>query len=150
MTIRRILLATDGSDHSLRAAEQVQSVFGTHGVEVTVLHVLQRLAVALPGLAAVGAGIPVLPDGPADEEQASLAEHGLNLTATVLGLEKHQVQTLMREGDPAEEIVRVAKEGRYDLIVLGSRGLSGWKGLLMGSVSKRVVSMAGCSVLVVK
>ncbi|MCU0552966.1 MAG: universal stress protein [Leptolyngbya sp. Prado105] len=53
-------------------------------------------------------------------------------------------------GDPAEEILRLAKIHSADLIVLGSRGLTGMKRILLGSVSSQIVEDAPCSVLVVK
>ncbi len=53
-------------------------------------------------------------------------------------------------GDPAAEIVRLAHIHQADLIVIGSRGLTGMKRILEGSVSSQVVADAPCSVLVVK
>ncbi|MEB3294943.1 MAG: universal stress protein [Synechococcales bacterium] len=53
-------------------------------------------------------------------------------------------------GDPAEEIIRLAKIHQVDLIVLGSRGLTGMQRIVMGSVSSQVFADAPCSVLVVK
>jgi nucleotide-binding universal stress UspA family protein len=53
-------------------------------------------------------------------------------------------------GDPAEEIIRLANIYRADLIVLGSRGLTGVSRILQGSVSSQVVSDAPCTVMVVK
>ncbi|MBD2043508.1 universal stress protein [Microcoleus sp. FACHB-672] len=53
-------------------------------------------------------------------------------------------------GDPAEEIIRLANIYQADLIVLGSRGLTGMDRILQGSVSSQVVADAPCSVLVVK
>ena len=53
-------------------------------------------------------------------------------------------------GDPAEEIIRLANIYHVDLIVIGSRGLTGMKRVLQGSVSSQVVEEAPCSVLVVK
>ncbi len=53
-------------------------------------------------------------------------------------------------GDPATEIVRLAHIHSCDLIVLGSRGLTGMKRILQGSVSSQVLEDAPCSVLVVK
>jgi nucleotide-binding universal stress UspA family protein len=57
---------------------------------------------------------------------------------------------LLREGDPADEIVTAARDEGYDLIVVGHRGLSPIKAFLLGSVSSRVVTHAPCSVLVVR
>jgi nucleotide-binding universal stress UspA family protein len=53
-------------------------------------------------------------------------------------------------GDPAEEIIRLANIYKADLIVIGSRGLTGVKRIIQGSVSSQVVEEAPCSVLVVK
>ncbi len=53
-------------------------------------------------------------------------------------------------GDPAEEIIRLANIYQADLIVIGSRGLTGVKRIIQGSVSSQVVENAHCSVLVVK
>lgn len=53
-------------------------------------------------------------------------------------------------GTPAEEIIRLANIYKPDLLVLGSRGLTGMKRILEGSVSSQVVEEAPCSVLVVK
>ena len=53
-------------------------------------------------------------------------------------------------GDPAVEIIRLAHIYKADLIVIGSRGLTGMTRILQGSVSSQVVADAPCSVLVVK
>lgn len=53
-------------------------------------------------------------------------------------------------GDPAEEIIRLANIHKADLIVIGSRGLTGMKRIVEGSVSFQVMEDAQCSVLVVK
>ncbi|OUL26071.1 universal stress protein [Nostoc sp. T09] len=53
-------------------------------------------------------------------------------------------------GDPADEIIRLANIYKADLIVIGSRGLTGMKRIVQGSVSSQVVEEAACSVLVVK
>nr|WP_211175875.1 universal stress protein [Brasilonema sp. UFV-L1] len=53
-------------------------------------------------------------------------------------------------GDPAEEIIRLANIYKADLIIIGSRGLTGLKRIVQGSVSSQVVEEANCSVLVVK
>jgi nucleotide-binding universal stress UspA family protein len=54
------------------------------------------------------------------------------------------------QGDPVDEIIRLARIAQADLIVLGSRGLTGLDRILQGSVSSQVLEEAPCSVLVVK
>ncbi len=60
------------------------------------------------------------------------------------------VETLIVEGDPAQEIVRTAKVRMADAIVIGSRGLNYLEGLLLGSVSHKVVQAAECTCVVVR
>ena len=61
-----------------------------------------------------------------------------------------QAETLLREGDIVDQIVKTAKDGNFNLVVVGARGLSRVKGLLMGSVSNGVTRNAPCPVLVVR
>ena len=58
--------------------------------------------------------------------------------------------THVREGQPAEVIIDVANQEQADLIVVGSRGLTGIQRYLMGSVSSKVSEHAPCSVMVVR
>ena len=61
-----------------------------------------------------------------------------------------EVETHAREGQPAEVIIDVAKQVQADLIVVGSRGLTGIKRFLLGSVSSKVSEHASCSVMIVR
>jgi nucleotide-binding universal stress UspA family protein len=60
------------------------------------------------------------------------------------------VETRLLDGDPAPEILRYAEENAIDLIISGSRGLGGLKGLFLGSVSHKLIEGAACPCLVVK
>ena len=57
---------------------------------------------------------------------------------------------MLREGDPAKEIVAVAKEGGFDVVVVGHRGSGRIREMFMGSVSEKVVHSAPCSVVIVR
>ena len=52
--------------------------------------------------------------------------------------------------DPAEKIVDKAERGKYDLLVIGNRGIGGLSGFLLGSVSDKVAKAASCPVVIVK
>jgi nucleotide-binding universal stress UspA family protein len=60
------------------------------------------------------------------------------------------VRHLMLDGDPATELVRVAREQRFSIVVMGTHGRTGLERALMGSVAEKVLREAPCSVLVVK
>jgi nucleotide-binding universal stress UspA family protein len=61
-----------------------------------------------------------------------------------------EVETHAREGQPAEVIIDVANQEQADLIVVGSRGLTGIQRYLLGSVSSKVSEHAPCSVMIVR
>lgn len=58
-------------------------------------------------------------------------------------------ETVLRTGDPATHILRLAKQREVDLIVAGARGVSLLEGIWMGSVADRLLRDAPCSVLIV-
>jgi nucleotide-binding universal stress UspA family protein len=60
------------------------------------------------------------------------------------------VETLAREGDPADAILDVAEEKNADLIVVGNKGMTGAKRFLLGSVPNKVSHHAPCSVLIIR
>lgn len=62
---------------------------------------------------------------------------------------KASATALYRRGDPAQEIIAAAREKRADLIVMGSRGRGQLEGLILGSVSERVLHSAQMPVLIV-
>ena len=61
-----------------------------------------------------------------------------------------KAETYARESDPATAIIEVADEQKADLIVVGSRGLSGIQRFLLGSVSQKVSAHASCNVMIVR
>lgn len=67
-------------------------------------------------------------------------------------MSKHRlrISTKILIGSPADKIVEESGEGNFDLIVMGSHGLGGIKGFLLGSVADRVADLAQCPVVVVK
>jgi nucleotide-binding universal stress UspA family protein len=80
----------------------------------------------------------------------SEAEQNLNRYAEPLRAKGLTVEVIVREGYPATVIEEEAVELEADLIVIGTRGLSGLKHLLLGSIAERVVQKSPCPVLTVK
>jgi nucleotide-binding universal stress UspA family protein len=136
----RVLLATDGSTDAKRAAEWLKESPLPDETAVLALCVA-----ALPG-----SPVPLLTMK--DLREAVLADSHRIITDTkkLLAPRWPEAEVRVSEGDPREEIPRVAEEWNADLIVLGARGLGKMKGVLLGSVSRTVVQHAPCSALVVK
>jgi nucleotide-binding universal stress UspA family protein len=136
----RVLLAYDGSEAAGRALDwSVRVARGEPGSGVTVLAVATALEAAPPIADAID------PRSGPERLRELLARAAGTLTAA--GVE---ADTLLRVGSPAEEIIRVADDGGYDLVVLGNTGSGGAVRFLMGSVSDRVVRHAARPVMVVR
>ncbi len=137
--MKRMLVAVDGSEYGLAAVKAAAKLAVERGIaSVTLINVIPTITSTM-GVTLTGAPPEDIEAWEVfDKPKTMLREAGL------------EAKLLLCEGDPAEEILRVAKDGGYDLIIVGHRGLSPVKAFLLGSVSNRVVSHAPCSVLVVR
>ena len=77
-------------------------------------------------------------------------EQSLKEGAETLSNDGLRVETLAREGDPADAILDVAEEKDADLIVVGNKGMTGAKRFLLGSVPNKVSHHAPCSVMIIR
>lgn len=116
----------------------------------------QRLGAPLLLLAAFQIPIYPMPDGVVVQTAASIGDL-LAQTTSDLAVARSEaallgavdLETLVLEGNPAEEIVRVAKERSIDLIVVGSHGRGGITRAIVGSVADKVTRTAHCPVMIV-
>ena len=133
-----VVVPVDFSDASFDSLSTALTLVDEPG-HVHAIHVLPELPVTEPG---------VIWDTVDDE---SRIQHGLKAMSKRLG-EKgfDKVKSAIAIGDPGHEATRYAKNEGADVIVVSSRGRSGIKDLLMGSVTERVIRFAHCPVLVVK
>ena len=136
--LRRITLATDGSDASANALAFVLTKFqpdrstgksGRAPIHVSVIHVMPFIK--YPGLKEAGLRL-------VEQSVQKLIKAGFT------------AEPLCQFGKPADEIMNVAAKHEADLIVMGAQGLGAIARFLVGSVSTRVVQQANCSVLVVR
>ena len=81
-------------------------------------------------------------------DEALLLERKKSLEES--GIESKEISVSSDSSDAAPEILKISSEGKYDIVALGSRGVGGARSFILGSVSKKVVSEARCSVLVSK
>jgi nucleotide-binding universal stress UspA family protein len=138
-----ILVPVDFSDHSKEAldtAVQIAQLFGS------TIHLLHCYHLQTAGISPYGI---VLPSGYYDDIREA-AEKKLNdLHERVLG-EGIKVESILSADSPSLAINLAADEIEADLVVMGTRGLSGLKHAMLGSVAERVVRLAPCPVLTVK
>jgi nucleotide-binding universal stress UspA family protein len=128
--ISKILVAVDGSNASMNATDHATSISKGSNAELYALHVIH------------------------DVETSELRNEGeeyLNNVKAKANEKNIQVKTeIISSKDISGCILDFAKENNIDLIVIGTRGRSGFKRLLLGSVASHVTTYAHCPVLVVK
>ncbi|NJO80746.1 MAG: universal stress protein [Cyanobacteria bacterium RM1_2_2] len=135
----KILVALDGSELSEQVIEMVQQLHLEPASTVVMAHVIVNS----------GADPDVAVDRPQAETE-TIPYHQLERLQAYQAILPCKSTIELVTGDPAEEIVRLSNIHHSDLIVMGSRGLTGMSRILQGSVSNEVVEAAPCSVLVVK
>ncbi len=139
--MEKILVPVDGSEQAAQAAKWAAARAAESGASVTLLHVH-----ALPSAEAMAMAHL------SRERIAEIEEHhaapSFDSAVAAMGAEPEARITVV--GDPREEIIVQARKGGFDHIVMGSRGLSPLKELLLGSVSEHVIRKCHIPVTVVR
>lgn len=148
----KVLCAVDGSEFSQWAVEAIGALGRSALSSVTLLHVLDTRHLKPAGAPHVATYRGVKAALEKSSETVLRRASGYLETALSQSAKRPRtdVQTLLLHGAPASTIVQRATKEKSDLIVLGTRGLSDIKGFLLGSVARKVASLATCPILVVK
>lgn len=172
MPFKKILCAVDGSDHAHKAQELAIELANSSGAELLFLHgmllnapaeELHRFAQieglektvqptldtlrALQGRLEYGYEEPPVGSRVYAEIGQSILDAAKS-DADSKGVKK--VDTILTDGDAADQILRAIRERGADCVVIGSRGLSDVKALFLGSVSHKVLNRAPCTCITVK
>jgi nucleotide-binding universal stress UspA family protein len=134
----RIVVAVDGSPQSMKTIDVAVDLARRYGSTVTVVHV--REYERYEG-SDVDLGPPIPAEKLVDEVLAAFREGGVDARGEI---------RRVSSGNTPEQIVQVAKESNAELIVMGSRGMTEWRSLLLGGVANKVVHHATCPVLLVR
>lgn len=143
----KLLLASDGSDNAVRAAEfaaELAAVAPIIKITVMVVNdILEQMKYYSPLRSPV-----VLEE--VDVFFKEKAQEALDKTMEVFEKRGIKAEGVTKMGNPAQEVVDYAHEGNFSQIVIGSRGMGSLKGIVLGSVSSKVIHLADCPVTVVK
>jgi nucleotide-binding universal stress UspA family protein len=142
--MKKILVPTDFSTGAKTALKQAMALARPLGAQLTVLNVFPLPNYILPD------GTVFLAEAPTLAQIATRATAALDELKKSLSAEGLSVHVEAVAGAPADEIVRLAKEGGFDMIVMGTHGRTGLAHLLIGSVAERVVRLSPCPVLTVR
>ena len=137
----QILLAVDGSEHSLRSAKEAGDLARAMKSEIL------RIVVAFDSIPPY-LGEPYMQQ--AITARMKEANAVLQKAQDAVGKIPGEIHTELIEGPAAEAIINVAKTRNSTVIVMGSRGLSAIAELVLGSTSHKVVSHAPCPVLIIR
>jgi nucleotide-binding universal stress UspA family protein len=130
----KLLVAFDAAEHSVFALDKAAELAVAEEAEVTVLSVVRPDASGTKS----GGHVGIAPHADTDVDYAR----------RYLGERSIEAETKVAHGDPAHEILREARIGAYDVIVMGTRELGPIAGRILGSVSRKVVGHARCAVVV--
>jgi nucleotide-binding universal stress UspA family protein len=144
MTIRRILCAIDFSTPSRVAMRDAGDLAKRFNATLELLYVYHSPTLHVPGHTTP---VEILND--TDDRLVEIGAHLAAWRDEAISLCETTVSTQSRQGVPWDEIVSHASEGDFDLIVMATRGNTGLKRLVLGSVAERVVRHATCRVLTV-
>ncbi len=147
--LKKILLATDGSANSRKALAFAVEMASRYDSELYVLHVIPNMEIPVEVIEYLSA--EDIDDSPASFYLEKIGQKIIQQSENeckITGCEN--VRTIVLRGDPADMIIEVAKDKQIDIIIVGSRGLRGIKGRLLGSVSRKVSHASECSCLIVK
>ena len=136
---KKIMWATDGSENADHALAVAKSLASKEAATLTIVHVVEKIATS--GDAALGwYANEELVEAKVDKIASELSKEGLHTS----------VKMVTHVGpQPAHEIAELARETEADLIVVGTRGHGAIPGILLGSVTQRLLHFAPCPVLVV-
>jgi len=143
LPIRKILCPTDFSEPACKAIVAAGELAEAFSSSVILLHVVHAIPVVDSPTGLSGFDVAGYQNELAAGAQRSLEERRDRIPESV------ETQLLVTHGDPAHEIVRVAKEEGVDLIVVSTHGATGWRHRIFGSVTDKVVHIAEIPVLTV-
>lgn len=164
MNVTKILVPIDYSSQSDRALEWGASLAEKYGAQLLLLHVIAQASEGLSerGPDRTDTFLPFALDNPslyrapgAQDEVMSIdlvemAQNDLKDLAIAKLNERLSVSPTVGVGEPADEILRLARDEAVDLIVMGTHGRSGLHHVLLGSVAETVMRNAFCPVFTVK
>lgn len=136
----KILVPIDGSNNAYKALEYAVQLAKRYDAKLTLLHVVEEPRY-------------VIPEGESFAVPKRIVEYGeqvLSMGKDIAGRSGVKVQSELLRGNPAERILAYANKGNFDLIIMGTRGLSRIKSLLFGSVSDKVIHYGKCHVLLIR
>jgi nucleotide-binding universal stress UspA family protein len=145
---KSVLVAVDGSEHSMRAVDMAADLSKNFGTRLLILHVYKHVTPMESTHSLVRSRQSLAPSDDALRDFAKEVVQEAKQRAIKKGAQ--HVDTFIKKGQPARAIVDFAKEKGVDAIIMGNRGWGDIGAFLLGSVSHKVSNLAGCTCITVK
>lgn len=146
--LKNILVATDASPASNRAINLAADMAGRYGATLHLVYAVREMQ--LPPELKKMAEVEKIAGARADVLDFVGRKILGDAESRALKKGASKVTSSLEHGDPATVILRYAKRRKADLIVLGTRGLGQVKGMLMGSVSRKVTNLSDINCLIIR
>jgi nucleotide-binding universal stress UspA family protein len=147
--VKKILVATDGSGHARKAVEYASDIGAKYNAKVFLVHVVSERGIPEDVLRYIQVeGIEEPPESVYLQKVGEGIIGAAEKEADDKGVT--DIQSVVLQGDPAEQILEFAKDNNVDMIVIGSRGLGSVSGMFLGSVSNKVCHAADCTCVTIK
>lgn len=137
-----VLVPVDGSDNSYRALDAALLLTEKLGSSITVVNVIEQVPITHIESEKL---LSELLEAYKKENQEILSK--CSNIATEKGL---SIKTLLLQGNPASVILDYSKKEKFDLVIVGSRGMGKFKQLILGSVSSKIVHHSPCAILLIR
>jgi nucleotide-binding universal stress UspA family protein len=143
--VRRILVASDFSKSSIKAFTTAVAMAKANRATLTIVHVIVPIS-------------PIVPEqyldsrtwNQIDRQTRRWSQQQLDTLVNKARAAGVRAVALLREGDPAREIIRAVRSKRADILVVGTHGRTGLAKFFVGSIAGRLVATASCPVVTVR
>jgi len=132
----------DGSDNSYRALDAALFLSEKLGSDITVLHVMEQIPI-----------IHIESQKLLSELLENYKKENQDILSKCLEIARKKgvtINTILLQGNPASIILDFSKKEKYDIVIMGSRGMGKFKELILGSVSSKIVHHSPCAVLLIR
>ncbi|MCW4012862.1 MAG: universal stress protein [Candidatus Bathyarchaeota archaeon] len=145
---KKMILATDGSKHSLHAAKKAAEIAKNNKSEVVLVHVLHPFVhlATTPGPMDLGGQL----EEDSEEEIKKNGEEVMEKTRKAFDEASVKVSTRFLKGNVAQAIIGEVVKEKADLVVVGATGRGGVSSWLLGSIAEKIARNAPCPVLIVR
>ena len=150
---KKILVTLDGSEHSKNVLEHAITIATNFKAKLIMLAVVPRVMMPIFPEDEIG-GVPLSVNYMAQFQERNMELFQSVLDKAMIQIKKEhpdlKVEAVLKEGRPSATIIDFAENDGVDLIVMGSKGIGGYTGWLLGSTSRKVVDSCTKPVLIVK